>query len=666
MQRPYPPIYHTPQSNSPASVTSPQTHDPARPMYAQPGSQLSQPLYGYQYGMNSVHQPTYGQHHAASQQHQINSQSMLPYQSTNPQIAQPQVASHHPAISSSPRLKSEPSQHYQQTPQARPGMLQQQQQHPTPGPQPSPLPQQQQQQPALPQQQQQQPTLQQQQQQAQQQQQQQQQPPSQQMPPNLQPNSNAAPGPIPATTPLKIRQDGNGVQWIAFEYSRDRVKMEYTIRCDVESVDPAILPQEFKSENCVYPRACVPKEQYKGNRLNYETDCNNVGWALAELNPCLRGKRGLIQRAVDSWRNSNQDPRLRSRRVRRQAKMNRSKLTPSTMGKAPGSGGPVSTGLPGPNSMAAPPTRPPGTLSSTQAQLLHHAQDVSPTGHENVGAPTYNPAQQAYRQNSVTPQMTSPNDLRQSHVFTGYPSYPASLAPSMGPSMAPSMQAGLHHLGRPGGTAAMTSREQEEKNEEDNALFGELPEGKRRKFILVEDTQKNARVRVKVTLDQIEMSEIPDSYRKQNSVFPRAYFPVQMQTGPEPTPGARFVEEGDEVDGGVPTIGKTSVSVPTTDGEAEVSVPLISRSKRGREQKINELGYRMAWGQGRVFSGRPIFLARALDAYRSKQRSALINAGSDPSNIPAHLETRPGKRKWLERTRTAAAQAPTPPGAASD
>ena len=157
----------------------------------------------------------------------------------------------------------------------------------------------------------------------------------------------------------------------------------------------------------------------------------------------------------------------------------------------------------------------------------------------------------------------------------------------------------------------MASKEQDEKDEEDNALFGELPEGKRRKFILVEDTQKNARVRVKVTLDQIEMSEIPDSYRKQNSVFPRAYFPVQMQTAPDSSQSGRFVEEGEEVDGGMPTLGKTPVSVQTSDGEAEVSVPQISKSKRGREQKINELGYRMAWGQGRVFSGRPIFLARA-------------------------------------------------------
>ncbi|KIW51884.1 hypothetical protein, variant 1 [Exophiala xenobiotica] len=644
MQRPYPPIY-TPQSNSPASVTSPQSHDHGRPMYGQPGSQLSQPLYGYPpyQSMNQVHQPAYGGHHGQPQQHQMQSQPMLSYQSTTPQI--PPGSQHHPTISSSPRLK-ESTQTYQQTPQARPGMLPQQQQPQQPTPNPP--------NPSLSDYKQ---TLQ----QAQQPQQQQQQPPPN-MPPNMPPNSNAAPGPIPATTPLVVRQDGNGVQWIAFEYSRDRVKMEYTIRCDVESVDPSVMSQEFKAENCVYPRACVAKDQYKGNRLAYETDCNQVGWALAELNPCLRGKRGLIQRAVDSWRNSNRDPRLRSRRVRRQAKMNnRSKVTPSAASQPPGQAGPVSTGLPGPNSMPAPSTRTPGALANAPSQTLHHQQDVSPTAHNTVGASPYNTAPQGYRQDSASQHMPSPNDIRQSHVFPGYTNYP-QVPSSMAPSMAPPMQGGLHHLGRPGGTAAMTSKDLEAKNEEDNALFGDLPENKRRKFILVEDTQKNARVRVKVTLDQIEMSEIPDSFRKQNSVFPRAYFPVQMQTAPESTRSDRFAEEGEEVDGGAPTLGKAVVSVQTTDGEAEVDVPQISKSKRGREQKINELGHRMAWGQGRVFSKRPIFLARALDAYRSKQRNALLEAASDPSTIPAHLETRPGKRKWLERTRPVT-QPMTPPAA---
>lgn len=188
-------------------------------------------------------------------------------------------------------------------------------------------------------------------------------------------NPNAAPGPIPATTPLVVRQDNNGVQWIAFEYSRDRVKMEYTIRCDVESVNTDGLHADFRTDNCVYPRACQGKDSYKGNRLQYENECNTVGWALAELNPCLRGKRGLIQRAVDSWRNSNQDPRLRSRRVRRMAKINTRKTvstshppnhmaSPRDVGPAPASANP----------MAAPvQQRPaPSNISMAGSAQLHH------------------------------------------------------------------------------------------------------------------------------------------------------------------------------------------------------------------------------------------------------------------------------------------------------
>lgn len=134
------------------------------------------------------------------------------------------------------------------------------------------------------------------------------------------PNGNAASGPVPATTPVVVHRDKNGVEWIAFEYSRNSVKMEYTIRCDVTSVNTKELSQDFRSANCIYPRAWCSKDQYQGKRFVYESKCNALGWALASLNPPLREKRGLIQRAVDSWRNSNQDPRLRSRRVRRMDK----------------------------------------------------------------------------------------------------------------------------------------------------------------------------------------------------------------------------------------------------------------------------------------------------------------------------------------------------------
>lgn len=350
MQR-MPPMYHTPQSNSPASVTSPQAQD-GRPMYAQPPPQLGQNIYGYQYQpMSQVHSAQgYGHQQNQAPSHGMGTQNLLQYQQSAAQLQQSQMSGHHGTVSSSPRqqsqqFKTESAQGFPSQPQSRGSMMQPQQSTPAPSSAGLQAPQQ----------------------------------------PNAPPgSSNAAPGPIPATTPLVVRQDGNGVQWIAFEYSRDRVKMEYTIRCDVESVDTNNLSQEFKSENCVYPRACVPKEQYKGNRLAYETDCNQVGWALADLNPCLRGKRGLIQRAVDSWRNSNQDPRLRSRRVRRQAKMNNRQKNMSTAAAASQPPPPNPQGLPGSN-MPAPSARPPGPMPTSSHQLHHHhAPDVSPTGQDSI------------------------------------------------------------------------------------------------------------------------------------------------------------------------------------------------------------------------------------------------------------------------------------------
>jgi hypothetical protein len=121
----------------------------------------------------------------------------------------------------------------------------------------------------------------------------------------------------------------------------------------------------------------------------YETECNTVGWALAELNPCLRGKRGLIQRAVDSWRNSNQDPRLRSRRVRRMAKINNRKAnTPST--HPPHMAGPTGpTGMPpaqnmGPGNGSMPKPNMGGPMGPGMHH--HHAhQDGSAQAGDEVG-----------------------------------------------------------------------------------------------------------------------------------------------------------------------------------------------------------------------------------------------------------------------------------------
>ncbi|KAI8078443.1 hypothetical protein BDF21DRAFT_420521 [Thamnidium elegans] len=110
------------------------------------------------------------------------------------------------------------------------------------------------------------------------------------------------------------------IEYITFLYSHDRLVKEYTVRTDVDHVNLDDILMDFRTQNAIYPRANVDRSEYDGNRWNYETTCNQLGWKLCWLNKeQLFGRRGLIQRAVDSYRNRHAD--MRSRRVTRQEKV---------------------------------------------------------------------------------------------------------------------------------------------------------------------------------------------------------------------------------------------------------------------------------------------------------------------------------------------------------
>ncbi|KAF2968520.1 hypothetical protein GQX73_g5018 [Xylaria multiplex] len=628
MPRPYPPIYHTPQSNSPASVASPSTHE-HRSIYGQPPSQLQHQSMYYgtqqqQYSSMAQQAPSpYQQHAQQHAQQSMTSQPSLMMSQTGPQHQIPQHASQHAqtGMTGSPRhAKLEP----QMTPQL---------QRPGSGPLGTPQPNQNGGQLSTP---------------------------TGSSTPGI--NNNAAPGPIPATTPLVVRQDNNGVQWIAFEYSRDRVKMEYTIRCDVESVNTDELGSDFRTENCVYPRACCSKDQYRGNRLQYETECNTVGWALAQLNPCLRGKRGLIQRAVDSWRNSNQDPRLRSRRVRRMAKMNNRKtVQPPHSTHIPGPSGPTGLSTPGalgPGSAA--PLGKPGMSSMASQMHHHHAHEGSaPGGGDEVGDGEYMDESHHHHQAPGGPGSGSADDVRPSHVFAGYSQqYPShATSASSIPPMHDGLGGGSHH-----GPIAAKRHNREEEDVNPEGLFPDIPESKKRKFILVDDNKRGGRLRVRVQLEGVDTKEIPDSFRKRSAVFPRSYFPREMQDPPPSATGSRFFEDDlsdhdVEVDSGRMGRSRTNrtrdrvlVKVPMANGiQGEVAIPRMRNSIRTKEVRLNDLGYRMAWLNGRPFAGRTIFMQRALDCYRNKTRGAAENAMMDIKTSAPHYETRVGKRRWNDR-----------------
>lgn len=145
-------------------------------------------------------------------------------------------------------------------------------------------------------------------------------------------------------------------------------------------------------------------------------------------------------------------------------------------------------------------------------------------------------------------------------------------------------------------------------------LFNQLPRGKPRSFILVEDPQRpGTRVRVKVGLDKVKIQEIPDSYRKSNAVYPRTYFPTQMKDVPGLVPSKRFFRDDTEQPGDLEdsTVGRTSVPAPSLNGEREIQVPKLSRRRHRKEVLLNDLGYRLSWCQSRIFAGRRLFLQRS-------------------------------------------------------
>jgi len=290
-------------------------------------------------------------------------------------------------------------------------------------------------------------------------------------------------------------------------------------------------------------------------------------------------------------------------------------------------------------------------------------------GNEYTTAP---PSQQPQsQQSSSQADLSSPSNVRYTQQF--YPTYPnqptagGAQMPAVPDGMDANMPSHASTLATPIATSA-----KEEDDEKKRHLFGDVPESKRRKFILVDDNQRGTRVRVRVMLDQVNMDEMPDAHLRTNAVYPRSYYPRQMRSPPgSPSARGHWDDEDDLLEGPEAAKGTTLVPVSLMDGtDAKLPVPRMTKSRRAKESALNELGYRMSWSQARQFNGRTLFLQRsrkfgikfidkqnneltdlAVDAYRNKMRSTMVAGGQDVASIAPHFETRTGKRKWLERTK---------------
>lgn len=104
---------------------------------------------------------------------------------------------------------------------------------------------------------------------------------------------------------------------LSFTYSQYGSLRNHVLRCDIETVDLDSLDEDFRKENCIYPNAVVPLSEYTGRRRKFEQTSNEIGWCLAYLNSDIRGRRGIIQRATDCYKNSSDDPVMHSRRSRK-------------------------------------------------------------------------------------------------------------------------------------------------------------------------------------------------------------------------------------------------------------------------------------------------------------------------------------------------------------
>lgn len=241
----------------------------------------------------------------------------------------------------------------------------------------------------------------------------------------------------------------------------------------------------------------------------------------------------------------------------------------------------------------------------------------------NVTGTDYNSSGQTHHHQAPH---DGPGSLEVKPVHNFYPTYAQAPSQGMNPQLHPG--SGGSAYGHPGGAhpvSTSTSKLDEDPTQDNIALFGDLPEAKRRKFILVDDPQRGTRVRVRVMLDQVRMHEMPDSYRRNNSVYPRSWFPTEMQSPPTSPRRSRWADDIETEEGASREETRTLVPVPVMDGsEVKLPVPRMTRGKRSKEVVLNDLGYRMSWSQSRVFSGRTLFLQRSREYHRIHEHNRAL------------------------------------------
>ncbi|KAK9248640.1 hypothetical protein V1506DRAFT_452185, partial [Lipomyces tetrasporus] len=367
----------------------------------------------------------------------------------------------------------------------------------------------------------------------------------------------------------------------------------------------------------IYPRADVPQLSYLGNRHRYENECNRIGWALAHLNPSLRGKRGLIQRAVDSWRNSNADPKVRSRRVRRLSKQNQNRQQQRRLSRDEDRS--LDSARSSISSSSSSSSSSNNSNSSATSDL---AFVMMPTSSDTYGSESHqwqimgagdakyeDPGNnlriaRTLSVSSASSSGSSPpvNLIRALPMTVDTVAFNFATTDAINPLQYPTSLVTPYDCSNPKSPYATTDSQADADSSRPKKSL---------KYIILDNDPTAAttsRLRVRVTVNDVDLEQVPDKYRLDHAVFPRSII-ASLST--------HFRHHG----------------APPSGLEDEDRTKL--------EKEINEIGIKMAWLQPRLFEGRMQFLQRAIDAYRCK----LVHVGGGKTE----LSVRRGKAKWLAR-----------------
>ncbi|KAL4961171.1 uncharacterized protein BDV14DRAFT_204021 [Aspergillus stella-maris] len=134
---------------------------------------------------------------------------------------------------------------------------------------------------------------------------------------------NTSPMALAVIAPSVLPKDKNGCSWVSFRYTRYELELEYIIRADVEFINLDDLSNDFKAENCIYPEVYMGENQNEISTedVRFKEACNGIGWALAKLNPLLRGHAGILQRAVETWIYASRSVHVQKAHGKRMAKV---------------------------------------------------------------------------------------------------------------------------------------------------------------------------------------------------------------------------------------------------------------------------------------------------------------------------------------------------------